>query len=198
MAAWGGGGGGGGPAVTDQEKQGPRVGFSHNKSPILHSSSKKKKQKKKLECEEVDPCPPKAHCLLCYIHPAQRSLLFFAFNTLTRGHLQPTASLTSDFKFKCARVSASVFIWQEWTWVHYQRSWQRACTEGKFLKCSHHHCGALGVSPRRQRAAALLWLSSAIGFSVPLRYIKSQIEMTWPVYLVGGMQCVRRPAVAGR
>ena len=138
------------------------------------------------------------HCLLCYIHPAQRSLLFFAFNTLTRGHLQPTASLTSDFKFKCARVSTSVFIWQEWTWVHYQRSWQRACTEGKFLKCSHHHCGALGVSPRRQRAAALLWLSSAIGFSVPLRYIKSQIEMTWPVYLVGGMQCVRRPAVAGR
>lgn len=34
--------------------------------------------------------------------------------------------------------------------------------------------------------------------TAPLCYIKSQIEMTWPVYLAGGMQCVRRPAVAGR
>lgn len=89
------------------------------------------------------------------------------FNTLARGHLQPTASLTSDFKFtpkNVPRASASVFIWHNGLEYIIREVGRERARRGSFSSVLTTNRVVLGVSPRRQRAAALLWLSSAAGF----------------------------------
>ena len=158
----------------------------------------------KLECEELDLCPPKAYCLLYYIHPAQHfcctSSLLTRWPADICSRQLLSLLISSSPPKKSARISASIFIWHNGLEYIIREVGGERARRGSFssVLTTIVWCLVSLLAGRGQQRSSGYLQPSVSRCTVPLCYIKSQIEMTWPVYLVGGIQCVCRPAVAGR